>query len=106
MYPADARSKWRGDLVTDPRVTHRWDEAKVVGTWFGARKSMLEPRLSPDSQGTGGEILWDSYLLYSEAARWDDMPRGLIRWGRTIVAGRETLRQDVEQLFGQLPRSR
>ena len=33
-------------------------------------------------------------------AKWDEAPTSLIHWGRTIVAGRETLRQDFERLFG------
>ena len=39
------------------------------------------------------------YLLYGADAKWDAEPTGLIHWGRTIVAGRETLRGDFQRLF-------
>ena len=99
MFPGDARSKWPASLLTDARVTHLWDEGKLVGRWYGERTATMRPRLSPGSVWNG-QILWDSYLLYGPDARWTDTPTHLIHWGRTIVAGRETLRQDVVQLFG------
>lgn len=101
MFPGDARAKWPATLLTDPRVTHRWDEAKIVGTWYGRHKDVMRSRLTEDSNGTGGDVLWDSYLLYDATARWDDMPTGLNHWGRTIVAGRETLRADADRLFAK-----
>lgn len=55
--------------------------------------------MSPDATGTGGDVMWDAYLLYDATARWDDAPTGLIHWGRTIVAARETLRADIDGLF-------
>jgi hypothetical protein len=98
MFPGDARSKWRPDLLTDPRVIHRWDEEKVVGRWYGERKSALRPKLTAESNWNG-DILWDAYVLYSPKAGWDDAPNGVIHLGRTIVAARETLRIDAERLF-------
>jgi hypothetical protein len=98
MFPGDARSRWRPDLLTDPRVIHRWDEGKVVGRWYGERMSALRPKLTAESNWNG-EILWDAYVLYSPKAGWDDAPNGVIHLGRTIVAARETLRIDAERLF-------
>lgn len=99
MYPGDARSKWPATLLTDPRVTHWWDEPKAVGEWYGRHKDAMRDRLTTDSNGAGGDVLWDSYLLYDSTARWNESPTGLIHWGRTIVAARETLRADIERLF-------
>ncbi len=99
MFPGDARSKWPPSLLTDSRVIHRWDEGKLVGIWYGDHAAAMRPQLAPGSRWNG-QILWDSYLLYGPDARWTDAPTGLIRWGRTIVAGREPLRQDFERLFG------
>src|SRR5438445_166657 len=101
MFPGDARSKWPPGLLTDPRVVHRWDEAKLAGRWFSEHSAEMKPRLTSDSSGIGGEILWDSYLLYATDARWDREPTGLIHWGRTIVAARETLKRDVADLFAR-----
>ena len=99
MFPGDARSKWPPSLLTDRRVTHRWDEGKLVGMWYGGYTNEIRAELSPGSSWNG-DILWDAYLFYGSDARWDDTPTSLIHWGRTIVAGRETLRQDFERLFG------
>lgn len=99
MYPGDARSRWPASLLTDARVIQRWDEGKLVGRWYGEHMTAMRPRIAPGSTWNG-EILWDSYLLYTGEATWDEAPTGLVHWGRTIVAGRETLRQDFERLFG------
>lgn len=99
MFPGDARDTWPPNLLTDSRVVQWWDEPKAVGTFFGSSKPKLQPRLTADSNGTGGNILWDSYLLFGTDARWDDFPTGLRQWGRTIVAARDTLRKDFERLF-------
>lgn len=99
MFPGDSRAKWPSSLLTDERVTHRWDEPKEVGRWFGERAGDMRPKLSEGSSWSG-EILWDSYLLYGAAAQWDAVPTELIRWGRTIVAGRDALKSDTVALFG------
>lgn len=99
MFPGDSRSTFPPELLTDPRATHRWDEPKAVGAFFGQSKSKMQGQLTTDSNGMGGDILWDSYLLYAADARWDSLPTGLIHWGRTIVAARETLKKEVERLF-------
>lgn len=102
MFPGDARSQWPPSLLADTRVIHRWDEQKLVGRWYGDRAAPMRAQLTPESSWSG-EILWDSYLLYGADAKWDDAPTGLVHWGRTIVAGRETLRHDFERLFGRAP---
>ena len=102
MYPGDARAKWPPSLLTDARVIHRWDEGKLVGIWYGDRTAAMRSQLAAGSSWNG-QILWDSYLLYGTDATWTNAPTGLIRWGRTIVAGREPLRQDFERLF-EMPR--
>lgn len=99
MYPGDARSKWPASLLTDERVTHLWDEGKLVGRWYGERATTMRSRLSAGS-AWNGQILWDSYLLYAGDAQWTDAPTNLIQWGRTIVAGREALQQDFLRLLG------
>ena len=99
MMPNDSRAKWSAHLLTDARVVHRWDEPKAVGTWFAPRTEAIRQQLGPDSAWGQGDILWDSYLLYGADAKWDTEPTGLIHWGRTIVAGRETLRGDFQRLF-------
>jgi len=100
MYPGDARSKWPPNLLTDERVLHRWDEPKAVGQWYAPLTASIRPELAQGSQWKDGAILWDAYLLYRADAKWSDTPTtGLIRWGRTIVAGRDPLQGDFGRLF-------
>jgi hypothetical protein len=100
MVATDSRSEWPAALLSDNRGIHLWDESKVVGRWFAERTSGIKSQLAPGSAWRDGEILWDAFLLYGADARWDDLPTGLIHWGRTIVAGRETLKRDFNELFG------
>jgi hypothetical protein len=102
MYPGDERSKWPASLLADGRVTHLWDEEKIVGRWYNERADSMRPSLTPESKWNG-QILWDSYLLYAPDATWDDAPTRLLRWGRTIVAAREALRRDFEAMFATAP---
>jgi len=100
MYPGDARSKWPPDLLTDARVIHRWDEPKAVGLWYAPHTASIRQQLAAGSSWSDGAILWDAYVLYGPDARWSDRPTtGLMHWGRTIVAGRETLKNDFAKLF-------
>jgi hypothetical protein len=98
MFPGDARSKWRSDLLTDSRVTHWWDDEKVVGRWYQEHASSLRSKLTKESDWNG-EILWDAYILYSPNAHWNDVPNGVVHFGRTIVGAGETLRVDAERSF-------
>jgi len=74
MMPADSRAKW---------------------------SAAIQPQLAPDSAWDGGEVLWDAYLLYASDAKWDAEPTGLIHWGRTIVAARDSLRTDFDKVFAK-----
>jgi hypothetical protein len=103
MMPADTRAKWPSTLLTDPRVVHLWDEPKTMGRWFAPLTPALRPRRSDGSAWSDGDILWDAYLLYGADAKWNETLTGPIHWGRTIVAGRETLQQDFGRLFGAKP---
>jgi hypothetical protein len=76
MYPGDARWRWDGDGLTDPRVTHFWDEQKTVGTWVSEN---LTHRGSPT---------WDFYALYPPDARDLSSPSSM---GGTIIGRRTAL---------------
>jgi hypothetical protein len=99
MLASDSRAKWPSTLLADRRVIHRWDDPKAIGTWYAPRTAAMRLQLTADSRWGGGDVLWDSFLLYGADSRWDDAPSGLIHWGRTIVAGRETLKADFERLL-------
>ena len=98
MYPGDVQDRWIADALTDPRVTHYWDEGKSVGRWFGDRVDAMRPQLAPGSKGVEFPVLWDAYLVYGPEARWTDEPTELRRWGRTVLGTQQYLREAVEAL--------
>lgn len=85
MVERDARALWPADALTDRRVVHFWDEHRLLGTWYGRHPDYLKSSL----------VLWDAYLLYGRASRWDDQPSHLVSWGRTILRTREQLKADL-----------
>jgi hypothetical protein len=42
---------------------------------------------------------WDDPKAVGPDARWEEFPTGLVRWGRTIVAARQTLLKEFEIRF-------
>jgi hypothetical protein len=84
MFPGDARWRWDGDGMTDPRVTHFWDEQKTVGTWFSAN---LTERGSPT---------WDFYAVYPPEARDLSAPSSM---GGTIISRRAELQSALRPLL-------
>ncbi|MFN7970951.1 MAG: hypothetical protein U0166_01135 [Acidobacteriota bacterium] len=89
MYPGDERSTWPSGLLPDPRVTHFWDESKVVGTWYPAHSK----------EGTPGDVLWDAFLLYPRGVKWADAATTPTTWGRPIVKDRERLATDLPNVL-------
>ncbi len=100
MYGTDRRSAWPDDILTDRRVTHKWDEGKVVGTWYARELYDLMPRVAPKATGLGGPlpVLWDAYLIYRPGATFAKHADGLERWGRTILNTRQTFAEEVEKI--------
>jgi hypothetical protein len=88
MYPGDARWRWDGGGMTDPRVTHYWDDQKTVGTWFSAN---LTGRGSPT---------WDFYALYAPDARDLATPSSM---DGTIISRREELHAALGPLLATGP---
>jgi hypothetical protein len=78
MYPGDARWRWDGAGLTDPRVTHFWDDQKVVGSWFSAN---VTHRSNPT---------WDYYALYAPDATWGPSARP-VGAGGTLIGRRDQL---------------
>ena len=85
MYPGDERATWPSGLLSDPRVTHYWDEKKIVGTWYPANSK----------EGSPGDVLWDAFLLYPEGAKWADVATTPITWGAPIVKAHERLEAEL-----------
>lgn len=87
----DARALWPAGALTDRRVTHFWDEGRIVGTWYGRHPDYL----------AGAQLLWDAYLLYDRPARWDGKPSHLVSWGGTILRKRGQLKADLLAVAGR-----
>jgi len=96
MLESDSRPGWPRDILTDPRVTHLWDEHRVLGRWI-ARD--LELKMWSRTLGTWTDTLWDAYLLYGPEARWTSSPGPPIGWGTTIMKSREELRTKLSSLL-------
>ncbi len=92
MIATDARGAWRwtGNVITDRRVVHFWDDQKVVGRWFAQQETPAE--IDPG-------IVWDAYLLYGPEAEWKDKPEPLISRGATVLDEYETLEKNLLPLL-------
>ena len=88
MIPTDARGAWRwtGNVITDPRVVHFWDDQKVVGKWFAQQETPAE---------IDAGIVWDAYFLYGPDAQWNAKPEPLISFGATVLDEFETLEKNL-----------
>jgi hypothetical protein len=86
MVETDDRARWQPGLLDDPRVRHFWDEEKIVGRWFAAQDEAIGVEFD-------GETLWDVFLVFPRDARWDELPRPLLSWGRPIIYERKALRR-------------
>ena len=101
MYPGDAQSKWPGQLLTDSRVEHRWDEPKSAGRWFMMNLNALRPSRGGDGKFPQQvDALWDCYLLFDRTATWTDAPNGLLSWGYTVMRTRPQLARDFQFAIG------
>jgi hypothetical protein len=83
MYPGDARWRWDGGGLTDPRVTHYWDEQKSVGSWFSTN-------LTYEKAPT-----WDFYALYDGEAKDLNKPMSM---GGSIIGERSELASAVQRV--------
>ena len=79
-----ARDKWDGELLTDSRVVHYWDESKVTGRFFAEQEGFVI-----------GPIAYDVYYLYGPDATWQNKPTPLISSGYTILGKGDNLRADL-----------
>jgi hypothetical protein len=64
VYYSDVRSAWDENVMPDARVTHYWDEERLVGQW-------LAEHTSADRDGMIYGAYWDRYFLYSPDATWE-----------------------------------
>lgn len=99
MYPGDARSRWRADLLSDRRVRHWWDDRRLAGRQFTAGIRPFDALRAPGSRVFEDDLLWDAYVIFDRDARWrEEIPRP-VSWGYTILAAKDALAADVTRLL-------
>ena len=101
MYPGDARVKWPATLLTDPRVTHYWDESRAVGTAYLSRLPAMLGQRATATLPPSADAMWDALYLYTRDDRWDEPVPVPVRWGYPIVATREELLPEIESRLGK-----
>ena len=84
MLFGDSRSRWDDDGMTDPRVSHFWDEQKVVGKWFSANV-----RRNPGTT-------WDFYAIYAPGDTTLTTP---VSSGGSIISHRNQLQAAILPLL-------
>jgi hypothetical protein len=87
MLWGDARERWNGNTMPDPRVTHFWDGERKIGEWFAR-----------EIDGYVG-IAWDTYYLYGPNATWETVPSPLAGSGSSIYGEREALERQMRTLL-------
>jgi hypothetical protein len=96
MMWSDSRDRWPRDVLTDPRVAHFWDEAKVVGRWY-------EENVTHQGTPGGGRVEWDAYFLYGHDASWGEKAAPVSSWGHPIVGNGDRLRRELRDLLSARP---
>ena len=90
MVKGDKRQAFKPELLSDSRVTHLWDEQKVVGRWFAENFEV---------EDFGGQITWDAFFLFGSGAEWANKPSPLLSSGFPIRSKRNDLRKAWDSLF-------
>jgi len=92
MIPGDRKEGWDPELLDDKRVTHYWDEDRVLGKWI--------TKNVPDCRHLG-KIDWDSFYLFDADGKWDDTLEGIKACGTPIYTHKEKLKDASEKLFAK-----
>ncbi len=94
MFPGDSRSKWKGKLLADSRVSHMWDEEKIAGRWFAEYLRQQEDYKT--------KITWDAYFLYSPEVHWNLTLPPPLSWGSPILSKSRGLGRSLFPLLDKL----
>lgn len=87
MLPQDRRDGWDAGLMPDSRVTHFWDEQRLVSRWVARQIEQTEG------------FAWDTYLLYGPDASWTEVPSPLRGTGRPVIRLRRELAEEITPLL-------
>ena len=87
-WGTDSRAEIDGAGLVDPRVTHFWDSADVIG-------APLVDRLGVDLGG----LDYDFFLLFDRDAIWGSTPPRPVSWGATVIDDRDRLAASAATLL-------
>lgn len=90
MIPGDRKERWNPKQLDDARVTHYWDQDRVVGKWISANVKDCEHL---------GPVDWDSYYLFDSDGEWDDTLQGIKACGTPIYRKTQRLALAADALF-------
>ena len=96
VYATDDPSAWDENLLTDRRVTHYWDEKRLVGSWLLEHGNL-------DGEGTVYNAYWDRFVIYSPKASWESngFSEAAQSTGAPIIDGRDTFLATLGLLLGK-----
>jgi hypothetical protein len=97
MYPGDARVKWPAELLTDRRVSHYWDERRLVGVRLLLNLPGLLDRQAPGTLPPDADALWDTFLVYAPRDQWNEPFPRPVSWGYPIMVTKDQLARDVDR---------
>lgn len=75
--------------MEDKRITHYWDEKKMVGRFYADK----------DPETADPDVVWDAFYLYGPEAEWKTKPEPLIVTGFTIEDELDKLKSSIAPLL-------
>ena len=77
----------------DSRFVHYWDGSDAVGRYF--RQHLIPDYTKSGAFWDGGEVVWDTFVMFEEQSKWAEAKGHLKDWGRTIMNDFEKLKDLV-----------
>ena len=74
----------------DSRFIHYWDGSDAVGRYF--RQHLILDYTKSGAFWDGGEVVWDTFVMFGEQGKWSEAKGHLKGWGRTIMNNFEKLK--------------
>ena len=90
MLGPDSRGSVETGLIDDRRVTHFWDEDRVVGRWLADTNVGGSARSS---------VVWDAYFLFGPNASWNERPAPVAGTGAPVISTTGSLERQLAPLL-------
>jgi hypothetical protein len=101
MYPGDARAKWPATALTDSRVQHRWDEARVLGLQYLVSVPTIMDRRAAETLPPTADAMWDAFFLYAPGDSWQNPLPVPVAWGYPIMVTKDDLSRQLDVLLAR-----